>query len=212
MGQHTIVEKLRTLLSKRLTTEIQVVYFLVGIRKLLEHENKKETFPVVNFYGNWAVHARLSQSPIADRLVKFFDDLHQRMEAGEKELPISTAFWEIVGWSALQQELAMCLRHFDLPSELCTEVDDWKSFVTQLIRVIEDSPLHVRIRKEVTAPIPTQFVKSVSLTVFRPASQPWQLSWKSYFHTQPTHKHRNDTMTFHMWPEEDEVSPTPPQP
>jgi hypothetical protein len=41
MGQHQIVEKLRTEFQGEITSERQVVYILVEIGKLLEHEGAK---------------------------------------------------------------------------------------------------------------------------------------------------------------------------
>lgn len=75
MGRHAIVEKLHPELQKPIETEMQVVYILVELRKLLEHEGKKDAYAVLNFYGNWVVHTKLSASPIADKIVRLFDEM-----------------------------------------------------------------------------------------------------------------------------------------
>lgn len=82
MGQHAIAEKLVPKLQEQISDESQVVYIMVELRKLLEHEQVKSRYDIVNFYGNWVVHTKLEQSAIADKIVRFFDDLH-RINTGE---------------------------------------------------------------------------------------------------------------------------------
>ena len=63
---HPLVEKLDVELRRPIENELQVVYIFVALRKLLEHDGKKDAYPVLNFYCNWVVHTRLSKSPIAN--------------------------------------------------------------------------------------------------------------------------------------------------
>lgn len=53
MGQHQIIEKLRLEFDGEITSERQVVYILVEIGKLLEHDNAKATYPTITFYRDW---------------------------------------------------------------------------------------------------------------------------------------------------------------
>src|SRR6185295_19993531 len=62
MARPSIVEKLQPELRRPVKTEMQVVYILVAIRKLLEHGAQKDAYPVLNFYGNWVVHTKLAAS------------------------------------------------------------------------------------------------------------------------------------------------------
>src|ERR1022692_1084374 len=62
MAEGSIIPKLEVALRRPIKTEMQVVYILVELRKLLEHKNKKDAYPALNFYGNWVVHTKLSKS------------------------------------------------------------------------------------------------------------------------------------------------------
>jgi hypothetical protein len=41
---------------------------------MLEHDNQKDVYPVLNFYGNWVVHTKLSNSPVAEKIIRLFDE------------------------------------------------------------------------------------------------------------------------------------------
>ena len=53
MARHSIVEKLQSEPHRLVETEMQVVYILVEVRKLLEHNSQKDLYPVLNFHGNY---------------------------------------------------------------------------------------------------------------------------------------------------------------
>ena len=87
MARHSTVDKLHPELQRPIETEMQVVYILVELRKLLEHDGKKYAYPVVNFYGNWVVHTKLSASPVADRIVRLLDEVvYRKIEAADMKL------------------------------------------------------------------------------------------------------------------------------
>ena len=48
MARHSIVEKLQSALTQPIDAEMHVVYILVELRKLLEHDGKKNLYPVLN--------------------------------------------------------------------------------------------------------------------------------------------------------------------
>lgn len=56
-----IWSKLRRELNEPISSERQVVYILVELRKLLELSGSDEHFPALNFYCDWALHAVLDQ-------------------------------------------------------------------------------------------------------------------------------------------------------
>src|SRR6185295_7947338 len=116
----------------RLETESDVVYLMVELRKLLEHDKQKETYPVVNFYCNWSVHTKLTKSSIADRLVTYFDELHKRFEAGFTTIPICDELAGLVGYANLRRELRDCLEHFGLPTAFCVNEGAWGFFLVRL--------------------------------------------------------------------------------
>jgi hypothetical protein len=62
MARHAIIEKLDIELSQQITSERQVVYILVEIRKLMERNNDTEKCFALNFYCDWAMHTKLDAS------------------------------------------------------------------------------------------------------------------------------------------------------
>lgn len=69
MGQPEIIEKLKSELGKEIESESQVVYILSRIRKYLELTNQKKRYKYLNFYCNWALHAKIDRTEsVADIL------------------------------------------------------------------------------------------------------------------------------------------------
>ncbi len=54
-----IVEKLNNSL-RNFESEADVVYILTRIGKILEIDEKKQDYPVINFYRNWSVHKQIN--------------------------------------------------------------------------------------------------------------------------------------------------------
>src|SRR5690349_20466399 len=85
MGYHSVqmeqamVRKLRNELQQEITTERQVVYILVELRKLMELANDGAAFFALKFFCDWAVHTELDQQGAA-RIVKRFDKQQEFIE------------------------------------------------------------------------------------------------------------------------------------
>jgi hypothetical protein len=192
MARHSIVEKIALFLANPVDTEHHVVYLLVELRKLLEHDGTKERYPVLNFHSNWVVHTTLSDSAVAERIVRHFDDLPNLLEGARNgRIPISQEMERLINQEELRRELGECLRSYGLPTTICSSQQDWILFSDNLCLVIEDCPLTIRPqssksikpRKEKK---PTSYVESV--TVSRIPDVPEEgigMSWKPKFHTRP---------------------------
>ncbi len=57
-----ILDKLKVELQKDVENELQVVYILSRIRKLLEIEKLKSKYPILNFYCNWTLHSEITDT------------------------------------------------------------------------------------------------------------------------------------------------------
>jgi len=169
MGRHAIAEKLAPKVQEAITTESQVVYIMVELRKLLEYDHLKSEYDIINFYGNWVVHTKLEQSPIADKIVRYFDrlqtgelgsldgqtetELYQqvasfRNELVEQSVPAKPrdGISRLIGHLPFQNQLRDCLTHFSLPTMLCEDAQ-FGAFRVQLGKVIEECPLFILKRK-----------------------------------------------------------------
>jgi len=157
MARHSIVEKLQSELHRPIKTEMQVVYILVGVRKLLEHNAQKDQYRVLNFYANWVVHTRLSASPVADEIVRLLDETMYRKVNDAVDSTLEGKAVDFFHERLLRDELRTFLESSDLPTEICTDAIRWHAFRRRLVGVIEDVPLELRPSKA----NPTHFVEGV---------------------------------------------------
>ena len=72
MGEKDLRVKLGEELDKEIHEEIQVIYILSRIRKLLETKNFPSKYKHLNFYCNWALHTKIDRAePISEVLREF---------------------------------------------------------------------------------------------------------------------------------------------
>ena len=189
MARHSIVEKLEHFLRQRkgIRTEAEVVYVLVELRKLLEHDNTKAKSPVLNFYCNWVVHTKLESSPIADRIIRLMDNLHAYMVSKTNTAISIDDLRALLDQSSLRKELGALLSRCGLPTTFCDDDTNWNRFQRALGAVIQDAPLFVQRDKKQK----TRFIESVAFRN-KPLEHGLSLNfeWKIEFHTNPEGKMR----------------------
>jgi hypothetical protein len=177
MGQHQIVDKLRLEFDGEITSERQVVYILVEIGKLLEHDDAKESFPTIMFYRNWVVHTKLELSAVADTFVRRFDEY---VTSGNTTA--SAKLKELVSPLTLRQELTTFLAHHKLTFSCCEDGILWKRFVKYLAGVIDEIPLRCSLRKTKNK---TNYVESITVSRRRNLNGTAMLTWEGHCHTSP---------------------------
>jgi len=126
-----------------MSTERQVVYILVGIRKLLELTGSQAKFDALWFHASWAVHPKMNKG-VAAKLLEYFDEAYPLLKDKElHELP-SDLYHAIIDAIALhhfQRQLTDFLVQHDLSTSIverqCT------AFLRLYASVIEDCPLIV---------------------------------------------------------------------
>ena len=141
--QEEISRKLTAQLNEGITTEVQVVYLLIGIRKLIEHDNKWEQYPTLNFSCDWVLHSKLDRSA-AKAILREFDKAHPLWKSEEK-LPreLEDKIKDICGMESFKEELTEFLESYDLPP-IAQNVDGWSRFFYLYGQVIHDIPLMVK--------------------------------------------------------------------
>jgi len=110
-----IVGKLRELLRGGITTEAQLVYLLVEIRKLYERREAKLP-PYLELICDWTVHPKLTNKRWAKYYFTMVSGIHD---------PVLE----------FEQELAAVLGAEDLPQP------DWTTALRLLVAVLKDCPL-----------------------------------------------------------------------
>lgn len=139
-----IVDKLRAELAKPITTEPQVVYLLVEIRKLLERDTVGG-FGTLKLYCNWAVHATVERGGAVD-LLKTFDDIEDAYQRNDNisYKKLVKAAETVLGTKTFQLELKGFLKSRKLDTALCDNEEQWRIFLEQYIKVIEDIPVEFK--------------------------------------------------------------------
>ena len=145
MAQSEFIEKLSAFLSQHnpLKEECHVVYFMVEMRKILDHENSSSKYPLLKFYSDWTVH--IKKDHISPEMKKIMDDMYQ---TASKEIinPASaqamSPVMQFAYMEGLGKEVKQFLESHDLDPALADEEDKWIKFVQLLIRVLENQPIN----------------------------------------------------------------------
>lgn len=79
MGDIELKEKIRVALNETDINEYLVVFVMSRIRKLLELENIKSSYKLVNIYCNWSLHTKIDRTDdIKDILEEFVNKAETR--------------------------------------------------------------------------------------------------------------------------------------
>src|ERR1700679_3009352 len=158
--EDALKEKPSRVLNSPIEAEEPVVYFFVELRKLMERTKTKEKYPVVNFYCNWVVHIRLSNSPVADGFVHLIDNGLAEMLSGNLSGELRQKLNDLVNDNLLRAERQECLEFLTLPSSADWSIERWSTFRHMLGLVIADCAIFIRASKST----PTRFVESVTMS------------------------------------------------
>src|SRR6266481_1334841 len=163
-----IIKKLTALLTKGIETEAQVVYLLVGVRKLLEQQDAKKRYAYLTFHCDWALHSKL-RGTMAQRVLKSFDAASVGLRAKLKlhDLPdkLRKDIDQISKMTLFEREMDRFLEANGVPTIGTIREEGWARFIHLYSRVIEDCPLVMTTKN------PSASIVSVTLRV-EPATHP----------------------------------------
>jgi hypothetical protein len=129
-----LITKIRHVLDRPIRNQMQVVYLLVELRKLLDREREKYNDPVLRTFSNWIVHTDLTRSGI--EILAEFDELMASIFAGHKRPDHSHA-----SLTEFRLSLLSCFKHFGLPTTLVTDAARWKRFCEEYCLVVSECPI-----------------------------------------------------------------------
>ncbi len=164
-----IIKKLTALLTKGIETEAEVVYLLVGIRKLLEQQDAKKQYEYLTFHCDWVLHPEL-EGTTAQRVLKSFDaaNAHLRAPARFESLPdeLQREVTHITTMAGFQHEIDNFLTSNGLSTVDTMRPEGWAHFIHLYSRVIEDCPLVIKMKDQSAS------IVSVTLRVEHPTQPP----------------------------------------
>lgn len=139
-----IVRKLKRELRHGIKTEVQVIYLMAGIRKILEQEGQKPNYPYLTFHCDWALHPTLS-GRFAQTVLKYFDEANIAFKDGLDfdDLPdnLRVEIDAVSQWEHLKNEMYAFLNAKGLSNIGLHMKGGWIRFVALYAQVISDTPL-----------------------------------------------------------------------
>jgi hypothetical protein len=140
-----ILAKLEAELRQAITSERQVVYILVELRKLIELNDDGAQYKALKFHCDWAAHSRL-KGPPAQEIVRLFDKYQQTVEQGaasqgQPDMSFMAQLGPVLTMSNFRNELNAYLHSQGLCAATPNENDKWADFLKHYGGVIEDCPL-----------------------------------------------------------------------
>ena len=159
MTKSAIFEKLRRELQVDITSEIQVVYILVEIRKAIEQAGEQVKYYALDFYCSWALHTKMDRAG-AVKILKRFDRAHPLLvqNVAFEDLPreLQNEIHETTGLEKFHDQMEEFLNSNNLPARIVADPDAWVRFIGLYGHVIDDCAL-------VGAPIKLESLKHVSV-------------------------------------------------
>jgi hypothetical protein len=143
-----ILRKLSAELEAGITSEVQVIYLLAGIRKLIERDNVDDQYPNLKFHCDWALHSSMDRAA-AKAVLKQFDAAHAllrgKVELRDLAAPLRSEIERISQMRSFEKELIKFLDAYGLPPLTRHRNDGWVRFLHLYTKVIEDIPLIVTV-------------------------------------------------------------------
>ncbi len=162
-----IINKLSDEINKGITTEVQVVYLLAGIRKVIERDvEQKETkeekelekgkYPnLYSFYCNWILHSNLTNT-FAAKILDIFEKASHAQNSNSYKLPeeIPEDLQHTINMYTFKKDLDNFIKNYEMPN---FDYNAWVNFIKLYFKVVKDIPLVIKPRHEI-------YIKKVSLT------------------------------------------------
>jgi hypothetical protein len=146
MTTRDIISKLTAELDRGIVSEVQVVYLLAGIRKIIERDKSRDQYPDLNFHCDWALHSSLDRAA-AKAILRQFDGAHALLRGNVKlrDLPrtLGSEIERISEMRSFEHELNQFLATYGLPALTKNRADGWAHFLHLYAQVVEDIPLMV---------------------------------------------------------------------
>ena len=174
-----LLRKIQHVLDRRITNEMQVVYLLVELRKLIDRGGYKD--PVLRTFSNWVVHTSLENRADGSTLIlSEFDDFMAELYERKKLLPHP----KHISLGAFREALVRCFEHFDLSAKFVKDLAEWKRFSKLYCLIVSECPIVFTASK-----IRLKYIRQVELRGIAPGVlvKEWPIvQWRLTFHDGKT--------------------------
>lgn len=143
-----IINKIGAELKKGITTEIQVVYVLTQIRKLIKMHNLTSKYERLCFHCDWVLHPHLNRNKEVKNVIDILDIAHlELINHNEVSTTTRNKLNKIIKFESFKEELLKCLEDFNLPKITEQNPDGWIRFLHLYSKVVQDCPLTIESSK-----------------------------------------------------------------
>lgn len=195
-----IVHKLSEQIEAGITSEVQVVYVLAGIRKLIERDEAEDIYPVLRFHCDWALHSKMDRAA-AKAILRRFDAAHPLLANGldvsDLPAPLRHEIDNISQMRGFEDQLTQFLAAYNLPGLTLHRPDGWAQFLLHYARVIEDIPLVVAAPGGANAPVHISRVTVNCQVAERPADGTNELPFRVMWTIQDVNGHSGSIDIYH---------------
>jgi hypothetical protein len=134
--KHALRSKIQRVLDRRITNEMQVVYLLVELRKLMDQEAYQDQ--ILRMFCNWAVHTTLEKRGDGSTLIlgefdDFIAELRERKTLAAKRAHMS--------FGTFREALIRYFEHFGLSAKFADSLEGWKRFFSLYASVVSECPI-----------------------------------------------------------------------
>ena len=141
-----ICEKLGPHMNEPPRAEKDVVYALVEIRKVLEHDAEAERLWTLRFFCDWAVHTTLDRGG-AQKILTFLDErLGHFNPASPENVDPDGLVHKILSFDLFREHLLEFLTTNDLRAMWAEDDFVWKKFLVLYGEIVRDTPLFMTRR------------------------------------------------------------------
>lgn len=147
MSRSELIDKIEQLLTGHnpVSEECHVVYLMVEIRKIIDQEHSKATYPVLKFYADWAVHSKKDVVTAEMKQVTkdMYDSAVAQINAPYGLLPEGSAnpIRDFAYMEQLKSEMATFLTAQGITDVLTVNKTTWVAFVGLMVKVLENQPI-----------------------------------------------------------------------
>lgn len=151
-----LIVKLTQAVQEPIATEMQIVYIMVEIRKLMDQGKARSRYPVHRMFCDWTVHVGLTTAEAIPDLIRNFEEALERERVGKG---FSWEFIDFLSLSHFRQELLLFLKDNELPMDWVKTDDKWNKFIDLYSGVVSDCPINYT-RKDFRSDV----IESLTLT------------------------------------------------
>ena len=133
MAISNIQEKLRKILQKDSFGEVEIVYILSRIRKLLEIDAKEKEYKKLKFFCDWALHKQIDNTDPVNEDLKNFDDI--------------LVSYKFLQYELFDKEFKKLLKEYGIETTIYQSLKSILEFHQLLSEIYSDTPIIIKTIK-----------------------------------------------------------------